>query len=295
MKRHLFKIDMKKWMKHVTEREILKFKKSWTWPDKVQDLLSLLLEAPSLHIFSGSSNLGDVRVDISEKCDLRADCLHLPFRDEVFQTTFGDPPWHMAKHLRAKCMYELRRVTRVHGLLIINANWNPNRMKGTVLIEPIYVSPSKMPFGNTALIMRYYKTHHEAEVQEMVSKQRLLERQKGLSEPVNNLNEIQSEHPSTETNRAEVDNDNPQYQGDRDGHDRKGHQRAARKDHAGSSENDKRADTRRWISSESHDNRTGAERSTRQETPASRNSRASKRARARQPGESPDEKGWTEV
>ncbi|GAI04013.1 unnamed protein product, partial [marine sediment metagenome] len=83
---------------------------------------------------------------------------------------FGDPPWHIAKHLRSKIMYEMRRICAVNGMIILNANWSPNNLKGCILLEPIYISGGRMPFGNSAMIIRYLKIKSNEEILKEIEK-----------------------------------------------------------------------------------------------------------------------------
>ena len=103
-----------------------KFKKAWSWPESVEKFISLFLVSPSLHIFCGESDLGDIRVDLHTDADVKADAFHLPFRNESFQTIVADPPWHLAYHLRPKLIREIVRVLKTGGKLIWNAPWWPN-------------------------------------------------------------------------------------------------------------------------------------------------------------------------
>src|SRR3990167_6827160 len=136
------------------------FKQAWVWPEKVSKFFKKVVKGYSCNVFSGSSKIGSVRVDILQKENVthQADILRgLPFEDESFDTVFGDPPWHFPKHLRSKIVYEMRRICKVNGMIILNANWNPNNLKGCVLLEPIYISGGRMPFSNSAMIIRYLK------------------------------------------------------------------------------------------------------------------------------------------
>lgn len=150
-------------------RRSLYFKKAWRWPDKVETYFKGVIEHPSCHVFCGVSKLGDVRIDIlgPEKTEAthKADILEgLPFPNDHFQSVFGDPPWHIAKHLRSKIMYELRRICRPRGKIILNANWGPNNLRGCVLLQPIYISVGRMPFGNSAMIMTWLKLLQEDQI-----------------------------------------------------------------------------------------------------------------------------------
>ena|SRR3990167_3398450 len=137
------------------------FKKAWAWPQKVEDYFKDQIKGLySCHVFCGSSNLGNVRVDIKQNgfATHFEDILNgLSFADNTFDIVFGDPPWEMPYHLRSKVMYEMRRICKPHGKIILNCNWTPNNLKGCILLEPILVSTSRMPWANTALIFSYIK------------------------------------------------------------------------------------------------------------------------------------------
>lgn len=142
------------------EKKLLKFKKAWAWPQKVEDYFKEMIKGKrSCHVFCGSSELGDVRVDIvGPNATHKEDILQgLSFEDESFDIVFGDPPWEMPYHKRHKIMYEMRRICKVNGLIILNCNWTPNNLKGCVLLQPILVSTSRMPWANAALIFKYIK------------------------------------------------------------------------------------------------------------------------------------------
>ena len=66
-------------------------------------------------------------------------------------------------------MYEMRRICKPNGMIILNANWNPNNLKGCVLLEPIYISGGRMPFGNSAMIIRYLKLKKERAILDEIS------------------------------------------------------------------------------------------------------------------------------
>ena len=138
-----------------------KFKKAWSWPQKVEDYFKEKIKGKySCHVFCGTSKLGDVRIDIENNGGLthKQDVLKgLDFPDETFDVVFGDPPWKIPNHVRSKIMYEMRRICKINGMIILNANWAPNNLKGCILLEPILISTSRMPFGNSALIITYLK------------------------------------------------------------------------------------------------------------------------------------------
>ena len=156
------------------EKNDFKFKKAWSWPDRVQKFFKQEIKGKnSLHVFCGTSDLGTVRVDIENNGTPThiADILKgLPFKDDSFDVVFGDPPWNIAVHVRSKMMYEMRRVCKPHGIIILNANWNPNNLRGCMLLEPLYISGGRMPFGNCAMIAKYLKLFSEQEILRIISK-----------------------------------------------------------------------------------------------------------------------------
>lgn len=139
------------------------FKQAWAWPERVEKYFRRNIKGRSCHVFSGSSKLGDVRIDIENKENVTHvyNILDtLPFDDNTFDVVFGDPPWKMPYHVRNKVMYEMRRICKVNGMIILNANWTPHNLKGCVLLEPIYISCGRMPFSNAAMIIRYLKLNN---------------------------------------------------------------------------------------------------------------------------------------
>ena len=91
-----------------------KFKHAWAWPDKVENFFKEKIKNKySCHVFCGSSELGDVRVDIENnggKPTHVEDILKgLSFDNDTFEVVFGDPPWNIGNHLRSKIVYEMRK------------------------------------------------------------------------------------------------------------------------------------------------------------------------------------------
>lgn len=138
-----------------------KFKSAWAWPQHIEDYFRTVIKPLSIHLFNGSSKLGDITVDLHTKATIKADARFLPFKNGIAQSTFGDIPWNIPKHVRSKFMYEMRRITKIGGSLILNANWYPNHLRHCRRQQPILVSWPRMPFGNAAFILRYEKLEAE--------------------------------------------------------------------------------------------------------------------------------------
>jgi len=131
------------------------FRRAWAFPKSVESFLQRLLILPSLHVMCGSSKIGDVRVDLVMRADVRADAFKLPFRDAVFASVLTDPPWHMPYHLRPRLAKELARVLRPEGRLILNAPW---RIRLTGVLELVDVFWADAPtWRNTPIVQVYRK------------------------------------------------------------------------------------------------------------------------------------------
>lgn len=108
------------------------FLEGWRWGKDttdwfVQETSRLDLERPVLHICSGSSKLGDVRVDaVHDAANLKADMFHLPFPDHSFPVVVIDPPYELNLQDRCKLAKELARVHRPGGRLLWKAPWLPH-------------------------------------------------------------------------------------------------------------------------------------------------------------------------
>ena len=75
------------------------------------------MKGRSLHVCAGTSELGDVRVDLEPRAPgvIRADMYRLPFADESFDTVIANPPWRINWFDRWKAFFELVRCTKVHA------------------------------------------------------------------------------------------------------------------------------------------------------------------------------------
>src|SRR4051812_42669254 len=67
------------------------------WPKSVEQFLSSLFVGRVLHVCSGKSQLGDVRLDLNEPgVDIRCDASDMrgQVSDEAFETVLCDPPYN---------------------------------------------------------------------------------------------------------------------------------------------------------------------------------------------------------
>lgn len=84
------------------------------WPDEVSDVIQGLLIPKSLHVCSGRSPLGDMRVDLDplNNPDVIADAANLPFDDESFESVLCDPPYNGKFQWNHDLLCELSRVAK---------------------------------------------------------------------------------------------------------------------------------------------------------------------------------------
>ena len=129
------------------------FRRAWAFPRDVEAFLQRLLVPPSLHVACGESALGDVRVDLVTRGDVRGDMFHLPFRDESFASVLTDPPWHMPYHLRPRFAKELARVLRPEGRLVLNAPWRI-RLKNVLELVDVFWADAPT-WRNTPIVQIY--------------------------------------------------------------------------------------------------------------------------------------------
>jgi hypothetical protein len=96
------------------------------------------LQRPLVHVCSGSSSLGEIRVDaVHPHANLRADAFQLPFKDESLGTVIYDGTYEISLPKRVAICKELRRVIRPGGGLLWKQRWRP--LEGLFLIEEEWV------------------------------------------------------------------------------------------------------------------------------------------------------------
>jgi hypothetical protein len=113
----------------------MRFRELWKWTKGEENFYSKLCIGRVLHVCSGKSSFGDVRVDRYEKCDVRADYRYLPFKDNSFDTVICDPVWGKSERLDSGIMQwlsELRRVARKRIVIVHNTIFS---IRGCVLVN----------------------------------------------------------------------------------------------------------------------------------------------------------------
>lgn len=109
----------KEYVKKVAEKSrktnlVWIFKPLWVWSEPEEELIRSKMIGRTLNLCSGSSDLGDVKVDLYVESDVQADMFRLPFRDKCFDTVIFDPPWKAISDLSKwkKAAEEIIRVVR---------------------------------------------------------------------------------------------------------------------------------------------------------------------------------------
>jgi len=129
-----------------------RFRKAWSWPFEVEQKIRALCEGMVLHVCSGESTLGDVRIDLEKKADIRASMYDLPIRPGSFDTVLCDPPWELAYHLRGRLLRSLRDALKPGGRLIFNCFWFP-KTRGLAVDPEIYVGVPNSLWRNASLLI----------------------------------------------------------------------------------------------------------------------------------------------
>ena len=142
---------------------VTRFRESYVWDDKEEKLYAKLLDGykPILHLFSGRSNLGDVRVDrepfpqVTHRFEVKPSLSYrLPFRDGEFDATIFDPPW--INQYFVWTSFEVPRVTRRRIVAITGCFWwEPHKKFRGWRLSKIYVLKRVSPV--TKLIFVYDK------------------------------------------------------------------------------------------------------------------------------------------
>lgn len=105
------------------------YREAWAFKGLTPELIADQLKTcpgPVYHIFSGSSELGDVKVDLFHPAaDFKADARKLPFPERSVGTVLMDPPWAMPLGDRQLVVSEAGRILRKDGILLLYGPWWP--------------------------------------------------------------------------------------------------------------------------------------------------------------------------
>lgn len=102
------------------------YRPAWRFPPIIEHAITKWILSPSLHVCSGQSTLGDVKLDLYERADVQAAMRYLPFRPGSFASVIWDPPYSLHRRRTMPCLIELRGVLRVGGRLITVHYFDPS-------------------------------------------------------------------------------------------------------------------------------------------------------------------------
>lgn len=143
------------------------------WPEKIEWLLSSLLVGSSLHVCSGKSKLGDVKLDLNEPtADINCDAANMrPFvPDGAFETVLCDPPYNGKMQWNHDLLSELARVAsqRIifqHWFLPATPQGRYKKAQEKFALTAVYVWQPKTYFGRVQVISVFDR--HEPEFRQM--------------------------------------------------------------------------------------------------------------------------------
>lgn len=113
----------------------------WVWTDEETKFYNERLEGLSLHVCSGVSDVGDIRLDQRIYDDtppgnfIIGDYRHLPIRGRSFDSVICDPEWGKRERLDKGIigwLSELRRVAKRKVIIVLNTIF---RIPGLELVE----------------------------------------------------------------------------------------------------------------------------------------------------------------
>ena len=112
-------------MEHKQPRLVGKYVPAFSWHKSIGSFLEeIISEAPLLHVCSGRSDFGDVKVDRfirPASPGVVADWNSLPFGNDSFSAVFADPPWNLG--YMARCGDFCKEALRVAPIAYIMSPW----------------------------------------------------------------------------------------------------------------------------------------------------------------------------
>lgn len=128
------------------------------WPEEVEEFIGTLLIPDTVHVCSGKSLLGDIRVDLyEESADVTADATSLPFEDDSFKTALCDPPYNGRFQWNHDMLSELSRVAseRIvfqHWFIPADPDGLWKKFKSKFELSQVYVWQPRTYFGRAQVI-----------------------------------------------------------------------------------------------------------------------------------------------
>jgi ubiquinone/menaquinone biosynthesis C-methylase UbiE len=136
------------------------------WEEEISEFVKSKIKGKSLNVPCGSSEIGDVRIDIdpNSKATEVGDMNKINYPDNSFDTVISDPIWKLNYYKRPRQFFELVRVCKVGGLIIFNATWIPTSK--AVELKETYIRRSAQ-FGNVSVISVFEKVRNYPPLEEV--------------------------------------------------------------------------------------------------------------------------------
>lgn len=129
------------------------------WPESIEDFLDTLLIGNSLHVCSGLSKLGNVRLDLDPEVnpDIICDAAKMPFSDNSFDTVLCDPPYNGKFQWNHDVLSELARIAKCrivfqHWFIPANKYGQYKKAQEKFQLTETYVWQGQTYFGRAQII-----------------------------------------------------------------------------------------------------------------------------------------------
>ncbi len=130
------------------------------WPEAVEDLLKTLLIGRTLHVCSGKSQLGDVRLDLYEPgVDICCDAadMHACVAENEFETVLCDPPYNGVFQWNHDLLNELarvasRRIIFQHWFIPANKDGRYKKAQEKFALSSLYAWQPRTYFGRAQIV-----------------------------------------------------------------------------------------------------------------------------------------------
>lgn len=122
------------------------------WHGGIQRFLDeIIKEKPLLNVCSGTTSWGDVTVDRYEPANVRADWIHLPFKNDSFGAVFADPPWN-AYYKKDSSLF-VNEALRIAPVIYLMSPW----IYGSHHVEMTACWVRQIPGVNQAILLVRYE------------------------------------------------------------------------------------------------------------------------------------------
>jgi hypothetical protein len=136
----------------------LSLRPAFVWEQEVEVFVKDRVKGHSLNVPCGTSQIGDVRLDIDPSLSMRGayDFFKdkIPFPKNTFDTVISDPPWKVGHYFRPRLFFSLVDVCKPGGTIIYNATWIPTSKQ--VELKEAWIRQSSQ-FSNVSILSVFEK------------------------------------------------------------------------------------------------------------------------------------------